>query len=351
MRDTKADQLDRLFSDLKDIVPFPSDLKVDAIHTDDDTLGLARLGSRTYRVHYYRQLSDVQIGLLLTLSESDYPPLVVTNRIKQEDAEELRKHNIPFLDTRGNAYINLPEFYVYIVGRSQTATSLSPTRQGGKLFNYSGIKLLYALLTDPNLDRSPEDALLNDTLRNIASMAHISLGSVSNLFREMKERGYLAEESHENTQIRWLLNREELFRKWVHGYCEYRPRRNVVRFQTDDPEWWRAIRIEDYNALWGGEAAAVLLTEGFLVNPQVITIYTDETMYGLVLEANLQKVESDGNVELMAPLHGFPWHHQSNCVHPLLIYADLIYSTDDRNREAAERIHDKHLHRIINPAR
>jgi hypothetical protein len=339
-----------MLSELGAAVPLPLDIKVGSASSDGDTRRTVEIGQTKYAVHYVRQLSDVQTGLLLAMRKSALPPLVVTDKIRLEDAERLRKEDIPFLDTRGNAFINLPGIYVYVVGRNQTHSSPGRKTPGGKLFRYSGIKLIYALLTDPNLDQHPQEALLNGTIREIAAKAHISLGSVSDLFGEMAARGYLAEEKVGKRQKRLLLNRQELTQKWIHGYCEYRPRKHVVSLQSNEAAWWKNIQIEDHGGLWGGEVAAAFLTEGFLVNPQVVTIYADETMYGLVLAANLQKVESGGNVELLAPLPGFPRKEPNHCVHPLLVYADLLYSADDRNREAAERIHDKYLHSIIHPS-
>jgi hypothetical protein len=350
MSDLRDSQISTMFSELGAIVPLSLEIEVGSACSDDDTRGTVEIGEAKYVVHYVRQLSDVQIGLLLAMRQLALPPLVVTDKISQNAAERLRKEDIPFLDTRGNAFINLPGTYVYIVGRNQSVSTPNRKTPGGKLFGYSGIKLIYALLTDPNLDQHPQEAILNGTIREIGAKAQISLGSVSDLFREMTARGYLAEEKDGKRHKRLLLNREELTQKWVHGYCEYRPRKHVVHLQSSDLDWWKNIQIEDHGGLWGGEIAAVLLTDGFLVNPQVATIYTDKTMYGLVLAANLQKVESGGNVELMAPLHGFLWENPNHCVHPLLVYADLLYSADGRNRETAERIHDKYLHSIIHPS-
>lgn len=350
MNALREKQLNTLLSELEAAVPLSLNIKLESDSSNDDSWGTVEIGSAKYVVHYVRQLSDVQIGLLLAMRDSVSPPLVVTEKISQDAAERLRREDIPFLDTRGNAFINLPGTYVYIVGRNQSVSTPDRKTPGGKLFRYSGIKLIYALLTDSKLDQHPQEAILNGTIREIGAKAQISLGSVSDLFGEMTARGYLAEEKKGNRQKRLLLNREELIQKWVHGYCEYRPRKHVVHLQSSNPDWWKNIQIEDHGGLWGGEIAAVILTDGFLVNPQVATIYADETVYGLVLEANLQKVESGGNVEIMAPLPGVPWKEPDHCVHPLLVYADLLYSADDRNREAAERIHDRYLHSIIHPS-
>ncbi|HOC32193.1 MAG TPA: type IV toxin-antitoxin system AbiEi family antitoxin, partial [Armatimonadota bacterium] len=35
------------------------------------------------------------------------------------------------------------------------------------------------------------------------------------------------------------------------------------------------------------------------------------------------------------------------CVHPLLVYADLLSIDDDRTREIAQSIYDRYLHTLI----
>jgi hypothetical protein len=44
-----------------------------------------------------------------------------------------------------------------------------------------------------------------------------------------------------------------------------------------------------------------------------------------------------------------PWATHEDCVHPLLVYADLIASEIDRNVETAQRVYDRHLRQIIEP--
>jgi len=54
--------------------------------------------------------------LLLQLNRQDleYPIFLITRHINTETAEELRKNNIEFIDTAGNAFINNPPVYVFI---------------------------------------------------------------------------------------------------------------------------------------------------------------------------------------------------------------------------------------------
>ncbi len=217
-----------------------------------------------------------------------------------------------------------------------------PTRP---LFGYAGTKLVFALLTDPALDADPGGSLLNSTYKTISAAAGISPASVSTLFTEMKERGFLVEDS----RSRLLVERRPLVERWLHGYLQWRERRNAVHLQTADTDWWRSVDWEDVPIRLGGETAACLMTDGFL-HPEVVTLYSDELLYDFTVEYGLQRVDDGGNVLLLAPLPGRPWRDRRDCVHPLLVYADLQTTRSDRNREAAERIYADFLRPIIDTA-
>jgi hypothetical protein len=66
---------------------------------------------------------------------------------------------------------------------------------------------------------------------------------------------------------------------------------------------------------------------------------------------SLQK-DADGTVEFLKPFWRTPQARAggSLCVHPLLVYADLLSIDDDRTREAAQIIYDRYLRTIIETA-
>lgn len=211
---------------------------------------------------------------------------------------------------------------------------------GGKLFKRSGIRLVYALLTDPRLDEDGEKDLLNAPVRELAAKAHMSTGSVSELLSEMKVRGFLLT----NGRFKRLVNRKVLFDQWLHGYMEYRFKVKKQCFQADTVSGWQDRTPEREGFLWGGEPAGAVLTDGFL-RPSTLTLYTDKPLYGLVVDGNLHQVPAGGNVEFIEPF--LKTEGERGCVHPLLVYADLICFSDDRNTETATRIYDRYLRPLI----
>lgn len=247
-------------------------------------------------------------------------------------------------DPRGSHLLQLCELlevdpWGFYDGKSVTDSASSVA--GGKLFKRSGIKLIYALLTDPMLDTDSRGNRLNTAMRELAKDAGLSTGSVSELFAEMKKRSFLLTEG----RMRILINRKVLFDQWLHGYKEYRFKVKRQCFEADSVSWWQNHFPENEGFLWGGEPAASVLTQGYL-RPQKLTLYTSQPLYDLVVDGNLHQVASGGNVEFVPPLIHSDDGVQG-CVHPLLVYADLICSSDDRNTETASRIHDQYLQDII----
>ena len=56
------------------------------------------------------------------------------------------------------------------------------------------------------------------------------------------------------------------------------------------------------------------------------------------------RVDEEGDVEILDFFWGdLPRAHNGGCVHPLLVYADLVASGEDRNIEVSQRVYDTHL--------
>ncbi len=332
---------------IKNNLPFSGNLRADDLRFEStDGNGkewLMQVHGLIYHVHFIRNDNVPWIIQSGRLNRGGQRDLMIFDRVTSEQAEELRRHDIEFMDKKGNVFLNLPKLYLFISGRNmRLATNDRSLVSSSKLFKIAGVKLIYVILTDPGLDANPSGNLLNSTLRKLAGISGISLGSASDIMFELKEHGYVVEENG----TRFLINRKELFRKWITGFFDYRPRWNVVRLESSSPDWWKKANLKNTDIFWGGETAASIMTKGFLI-PEKITLYTSKIIYDFVLKHGLRKVDKGGDVELMAPPPGGAC--QGDCVHPLLVYADLIYSGNDRNREAAERIYDNHLKKIIEP--
>lgn len=211
----------------------------------------------------------------------------------------------------------------------------------GRSFKQTGIRVLYALLCTPGLENQP--------YRVIAAKANIALGMVNWVIRELRELDFLLKVSGgRGGEIR-LINKERLLERWITAYAEQlRPRLALGRYRGG-AGWWKDAKLDPDRAQWGGEVAAAKLT-GHL-NPQEITVYTDRENLAAVLLPYKLKKDPQGEVEL---LHRF-WRSDAipptkDMVHPLLVYADLMATGNQRNLEAARMIYDQHIVQLIREA-
>ena len=269
--------------------------------------------------------------LLDRLANMDRPEkmLIITEYVTPPTADMLKEANVPFIHAAGNAYFNEPPLYVFIKG-NKPQRKLT-TEQPKRLFKPSGLRIIFALLNDPKM--------LNRPYRDIAKEAGIALGTVGWVLNDLKERHFFLDMGKNQ---RKFLNFEKLLNRWVEAYPEQlRPKLIRERFRADDPLWWEKIDIREYDAQWGGEVAAAQLT-GYL-KPEKVIIYTNKNIGKLVLKNRLRKAYH-GEVEILNPFWNFNYdlEHQG-IVPPLLIYADLLATGDDRNIEAAGILHEKFL--------
>lgn len=312
-----------------------------AVKDDDLVLQIRNHSFVVKRVASVHDLVQVPAAL------GSYPILYLVDRLSTTKAEEMRSANRAFIDFRGNAFIPIPDAYLFVAGRNalvdgQLKLNSKPT---GKLFKTSGLQLISLLLSDPNLDTDPKVAWLNQGVRGLASKANIATGSVSELFAEMKIRNFLITDG----TAKRLINRKKLLDAWVYGYTEFRRRQKRQSFTSSSIDWWKMHQPSREGFRWGGEPAAAILTNRFL-RPGRLTLYTNQPMYDLVVRHNLYTSTGDWNVEMIEPLPGLLDGPNPDCVHPLLVYADLLVTGDGRNAEAALRIYENHLRQTIESA-
>jgi len=255
--------------------------------------------------------------------------ILVTEYATPPMADLMRTTGLFFMDTAGNAYINKPPLYVFIKG-SKRPENLKPAPIK-RLFKPAGLKVVFALLNHPEMVDRP--------YRQIADKTDVALGTVDWIFRDLKEMGFLLEMGKRKRKI---INPLTLLKRWVEAYPEQlRPKLGLARFKADDPDWWKDVDITGYNACWGGEVAAAKLTKQ--LKPEKVVIYAPEPPGKLIIEKKLRKTIA-GDIEILKPFWTFD--HECDALGiapPLLIYADLMATGDDRNIEMAKIIYDTYF--------
>lgn len=298
---------------------------------------------RTFLAEVKRNLSQAALGeVFIESRHAGKKFILVSEYIAPGEAEMLRDLGIAFFDAVGNAYFNNPGLYVYVSTKkrpvhnyllNQPEVIVQDSIEAADDLRPSDIKIIFAMLSDPDLEK--------EDYRTIAICAKVALGTVAKHITRLKNAGFLGE--HEGGQRR-LLRKPQLFKLWVDGFIKkLRPKLLFARFEQEPSggRWWQNVEIEKYQAVWGGETGAEILTK--YLKPQVVTIYADSVLPRLQAQYGLKR-RADGDIEILQKFWGIK---TESTAPPLIVYADLIASGDSRNLEAAKIIYDKYLIRLI----
>lgn len=273
------------------------------------------------------------------LYQEDTPLLLVAPRITTEAAEKCRELDLQFIDATGNAYLRGPGLYVLVKGQRPIAGEdfLLIGQEGKRAGTAAHLRVIFALLCKPEL--------LNAPYREIAQVAGVALGTIGDVFNDLKDRGFTTGGKRKGDRV--MLERKKLIDEWTTTYpITLRPKLNPRRFKAPKSDWWKALDITQYGAQWGAELAAGKLT-GYL-RPGTVTIYLHKEQFqhnltSLVAENRLRP-DREGDIEILDAFWDFHDEQpQAHTVPPLLACADLIATLDPRNLEVAKLIHDQYL--------
>lgn len=291
-----------------------------------------RSGKQQFYVEVKGEVRQPVLSRLLTQFGKEKDKwLLVAKYIPGPLKDELKKNGINYLETTGNCYINTGNIYLYINDRE---VKVARQTAEGRLWNTSGLKLLFVLIQDP--------PLIEATYRSLAGVAGIALGSISPLMEELRLEGYIKRLHSGGKEV--LADRSRLLARWTELYPLFlRPklRMGSFRFLTSQSnDVWRSLQPE--GVYWGGEPAGDLYTDRLV--PEAFTIYTTRQATELV---KLLKIVPDenGNIEVLQKFWtDWPGSRGiQGAVPPLLAYADLIDGNDSRRWEIAEKIKNDYL--------
>lgn len=256
--------------------------------------------------------------------------LVVAPYVSASMAAKCRALHIEFADAEGNMYLRLPDALLDVEGRRPSTPPGRP--DADRLFRPSGLKVVFALLCDPDLASAP--------FRTLTEEARTSLGSVAKVMDALVAEGYV----EEHPAGRRLHRTHRLFDRWVEAFhSTLRPRLTLGWYDTDDPATWLSPHtdVSEYGAQYGGEVAAAVLRQR--LRPGSALVYTDGPTRALVHRYRLRPAARSGLVELRARFWGdrvgmtspLPW-----CVPTPLVYADLVASDEARQVEEARLLRE-----------
>jgi len=300
----------------------------------DYLLGVVMQGKE---IRYYAEIKPnvtkaEKLLVMMRKGEFDHPLLLVTNYINTQLADELKQNGTEFIDTAGNAFINQPPLYIFVKGNKPDIVKTTPLK---RTFKPAGLKVIYAFLCNPGLE--------NRTYREILAETGVALGTVDWIMNELKELRFLLDMGKRGQR---LIQKENLLQRWVAAYPEQlRPKLPLGRFRGENG-WWQQKTLDPFKAQWGGEVAAAKLTQ--YLQPQIITIYTAPQELDQLLIKNRLKRDQTGDVEILKRFWkpSEIWKYE-DLVHPILIYADLLATGNERNIETAKMIYDQHIVQLI----
>jgi len=286
-----------------------------------------------YYIEIKYNINNTVIALLLQHKKNlKHPILLITRYVNNVKAEELRKNEIQFLDTAGNAYLNYNPIYIFIKGNKPPDKYYKNRKH--RAFEAAGLKMIYALLCEHDLVKKP--------YRYIAEIAGVALGTVGLVVNDLIDKGFIVNMGKMGKQ---LIKEKKLFERWCIEYNEkLRPKLLIGKF-TGPEDWWIHKELNPKYTQWGGEVAANKLIK--YIKPEEIIIYTDYKKYkNFIVQNRLQK-DTNGEITILEKFWKIENKGFEDTADPILIYADLLNIDNQRTIETAGMIYEKFIDRRI----
>lgn len=280
------------------------------------------------------------LPLLLQRCSPSKEALLLADYINGNVAKQLQAAGIQFIDTQGNAFIDLPNLKVRIAGNRPASTSANVVTGAERIervdraLQPKGLMVIYHLLTD-------EQALVR-SMRDIAQRTGVAHGTVGIVLKALEDAIYLRRDRKGRLVFH---DRKGLIERWVQGYAEkLEPKLLIGAFLDESPQWWGSPEVGEFDAVWGGEIAGREYTH--YLQPQIATLYVPDSSRAAIMQRHGLRQAPKGtepNIKLMRRFWSDENDRASAMASPLLTYAELIASGDARNLETARMIHDHHL--------
>lgn len=259
-------------------------------------------------------------------------------------SHQLKEGGINFIDTAGNMFLKRePGLYVYVEGRKPV---VQPKVKTTRLFQPSGLTMLFGLLLEPES--------INLSYRDLARTNGVALGTVGWVKRDLREHGYLEPIGKDRF---CLVRKKDLLDRWVQGYASrLRPKIFLAEFKaaTDDLDE-SLVNLEKYArehqirwGLSGGWGADELVHHH---RGSQLTLFVEEWPNSAQKELTWLPAEKRPITLLKAfsprIFNSVSQDTAHPVVHPLLIYAELLYQGKDRDLETARLIYSKYLEKAF----
>ncbi|WP_339655360.1 type IV toxin-antitoxin system AbiEi family antitoxin [uncultured Maribacter sp.] len=266
------------------------------------------------------------------LNRRDNPLLVAADYITPKSKETLKSKGVNYIDSYGNVYLNLKHLKIYI-----EKDNAKPIYNAySDVFTRAGGQILFQLLQNPEL--------INANQEHLADISCVSLGSVSKTIKGLQKEGFAVKWNKEKKYQ--LVKREELLEKWIALANEkILPSHKIGSYSSVAIEGFKMTHINSNSeSCWGGEYGAKLITN--YLSPEKYSLFTTE-------RADLMRLfrivpDEEGEISVYKTFWkpksiAFQTNNDNIPTNPLLVYAELIYSGNERNLETAKIIFDEYI--------
>lgn len=266
--------------------------------------------------------------------------LILADYVNPHLAHQLKEAGVNFIDTAGNLFLKWePKLYLYVEGKKPPSF---PTEKPTRLFQASGLTMLLGLLLGPES--------VNHPYRQLAELNGIALGTVGWVMRDLRQNGYLEPVGKDRVR---LVRRNELLERWVQGYAHrLRPKALAGQFNALSKDLDAALEAfqgyaQEREIRWG-------LTGGFGADEllhhyrgQALTIFVETwppasqvALEWIPVEGGPITILKQFSPRVFTKMQQ-PGHYP--VVHPMLVYAELLYRGSDREVETARMIYKEFL--------
>lgn len=261
--------------------------------------------------------------------------LLMTDYLTDEAVNLVRAtRDVDYVDEAGNMLLRWPRFYIDIRGRRRA----TPRGRARPLATAGGTRVIFALLAVRSLH--------NVVYRDLELLSGVTVGTISQTINQLRRHGLL--ERRSKTLVR--LRASDLLELWISGYAQWlRPQLIVGHYRSAEslealvqhlrrelpPEGW---------ALTGGFAAE-MMTRHYRGDTLGLFVRTWEPNRSQELR---WLPDDHGPITVFRPFSdGLLMERrlldEAPIVHPLLVYAELIFDGRERSREAAEQVRERYL--------
>jgi hypothetical protein len=283
------------------------------------------INKETVWITVKKEIRPNSLVLMNYLFEHNEKTLLIAEYITPSAKEKLRNEKVNYIDSFGNAYLNLETLKIYI----EKGNAKPIVKSTSEIVSVAGAKLIFEFLQNP-------EGINTKTYRELAEACNIALGSVSKIMKGLQNEGYIVQ--HKKAKLE-LIRREELLDRWVTIIIE-----KVLPTQKVGTYMFGKTKVSDWKDIqasvqWAGEPGAAILTN--YLNPEKFSMFTDLSPKEIITEVGLLP-DVNGNITIYKPFCKQKESSQKT-VSPLLIYAQLVYDGNDRNLETAKMIFDEYI--------